>query len=287
MAKKRKSGILDILIWIAVGTLNILHLIAKFIFKIILFILAKAYEAGKLAIGFIFAKAHKAGKQAARAKHQEAVFRPLAVEKGLAGDIGEFENRISSQSTIGLILGARGSGKSALGMRILENMAARKRNVCAMGFDESSLPNWIKSVNSVDEIPNGCFVLVDEGGILFSSRDSQSAGNKLLSSLMLVARHKDLSVLFISQNSANLEINSIRQADYLLMRKPSLLQRDFERKKIGKIYDGIDFKDLPDGGKHSTYIYSDEFRGFVANELPSFWSNRTSKSFSQLKLSQK
>ena len=276
MAKKRKSGISDILIWIAMGAFGILYSLAKLTVQSIFW-----------AIGTSFSKASKAGNHAARAKHAGASYQPFSVERKSEGDIAEFESRISSQSTIGLILGARGSGKSALGMRILENMAAKGRKVCAMGFDESSLPSWITSVEKVEEIPNGSFVLVDEGGILFSSRDSQSSGNKLLSSLLLVARHKDLSVLFISQNSANLEINSIRQADYLLMRKPSLLQKEFERKKIGKIYDGVDFSSLPDGGKHSTYIYSDEFRGFAANGLPSFWSSRASKSFAQLKLNQK
>jgi hypothetical protein len=171
-------------------------------------------------------------------------------------------------------------------MRILENLASKSsRKVCAMGFEESALPDWIRTVRSVEEVANGSFVLIDEGGITFSSRASQSPANKILSSLLLVARHKDLSVLFISQNSANLEINTIRQADYLLMRKPSLLQKEFERKKIGQIYDEIsgEFAGLADGGRHSTYIYSDEFRGFVANGLPSFWSQKVSKSFSSFR----
>jgi hypothetical protein len=272
MAKKRKSGIWAAWVWLVGGVLHVFYLSARSIFAL---------------IGSVFSKAYTAGKHAARPKYAGATYQPFTVQKTLAGGITEFENKLSSKSTIGLVLGARGSGKSALGMRILENLAARGRKVCAMGFDESALPEWIRPVGSVDGIPNGYFVLVDEGGILFSSRSSQSSGNKLLSSLILVARHKDLSVLFISQNSANLEINSIRQADYLLMRKPSLLQKDFERKKIGQIYAGITFTDLPDGGKYSTHVYSDEFRGFVANELPSFWSNRTSKSFAEFKLKQK
>ncbi len=273
MPKKLKSKIWDAWVWVVSGALHVFYLLVKSAFGLAGFILSKA-----------FSKAYKAGKQKARAKYGEAVYQSLTVEKNLAGDMAGFENRLSSKSTVGLILGARGSGKSALGMRILENIAAKGRKVCAMGFDESALPEWIMPVDGVDGIPNGRFVLVDEGGILFSSRESQSSGNKLLSSLLLVARHKDVSVLFISQNSANLEINSIRQADYLLMRKPSLLQKDFERKKIGQIYDGIDFGALPDGGRYSTYVYSDGFRGFVANELPGFWSTKASKSFAQLKL---
>jgi hypothetical protein len=91
-------------------------------------------------------------------------------------------------------------------MRILENVASRgNRRVCAMGFAASSLPLWITPVLSVEEVPNGSFVLFDEGGITFSSRSSGSSANKILSSFLLVSRHKDLSILFISQNSANLE----------------------------------------------------------------------------------
>lgn len=267
------------IVWIASGIFHLFYLFTQFILKIAGLILGKVYSAGK--------------KQISNSSKPSSIptYQPLVLQKQLAGTLSEFEDKLlSSKSTIGLILGARGSGKSALGMRVLENIAAKsKRKVCAMGFEETTLPDWIHFVSSVEEIPNGYMVLVDEGGILFSSRSSQSSANKILSSLLLVARHKDISVLFISQNSANLEINTIRQADYLLMRKPSLLQKEFERKKIGEIYDEVctQFTELADKGRYSTYIYSDEFRGFVTNELPSFWSQKASKSFAQLKLNKK
>lgn len=262
-------------VWAASGILYVPYALAKFIIW---------------ASGAVLARTSKARETAsvkASKPRLGAVYRPLVLQKQLQGNLADFEEKLlSPKSTIGLVLGARGSGKSALGMRILENLAAKgSRKACAMGFDESALPEWICSVHNVEEVPNGAFVLIDEGGITFSSRESQSAANKILSSLILVARHKDLSVLFISQNSANLEINTIRQADYLLMRKPSLLQQEFERKKIGKIYEEISaqFAGLESMGSYSTYIYSDEFRGFAANELPSFWSQKASKSFASYK----
>ncbi len=224
-------------------------------------------------------------KQALAAKQPKAKasYSEFQIMKTLSGSFDSFENHlIESKSSIGIILGSRGSGKSALGMRLLENIHSKSdKTLCAMGFLEDSLPSWIKSVNSIEEIPNGSFVLIDEGGILFSSRGSMTSANKLLSDILLVARHKDLSVLFISQNSANLEINAIRQTDYLLLRKSSLLQKDFERKKIKEVYteaeSSFDQFALPDS--RLTYIYSDQFRGYVLNELPSFWSEKTSKSF--------
>ncbi|MFA5929987.1 MAG: zonular occludens toxin domain-containing protein [Candidatus Micrarchaeia archaeon] len=278
MPKKRAGfagNLWNAWVWVASGLLRAPYLATKF------FIWAMSAALGKAS----------AARECAAVKSSKprtgAVYQPLALQKRLAGNLDEFEGKLlASKSTIGLVLGARGSGKSALGMRILENIAAKGgRKVCAMGFDESALPDWIRPVHGVEEVPNGAFVLIDEGGITFSSRSSQSPANKILSSLLLVARHKDLSVLFISQNSANLEINTIRQADYLLMRKPSLLQKEFERKKIGQIYDEISaqFAGLEDTGRYSTYIYSDEFRGFAANALPDFWSQKASKSFADFK----
>ena len=104
--------------------------------------------------------------------------------------------------------------------------------------------------------------------------------NKILSELLLIARHKGISIIFISQNSSNLEVNAIRQADYIALKPSSLLQKDFERKKIKDIYESTseDFRKLKDK-KGLIYIYSEEFRGFVTNSLPSFWTQNISKSF--------
>lgn len=272
---KRKKGVLDAL-W------GIFTFSASAVIRFILFIAKSAYRLVAWLAGKLFAAAKKRAEGAKKPK-SEAACSPLEPQKSQSGSLESFEEKLySPQSSIGLILGARGSGKSALGMRLLENVHAKAgRKVCAMGFDSPTLPEWIKPVQSADEAPNGSFLLVDEGGIAFSSRSSQSSANKLLSSLMLVARHKDLSILFISQNSANLEVNAIRQADFLLLRKASLLQKEFERKKIGEIYSKAEagFSSLPNNGKHSTYIFSDEFTGFAANSLPSFWSQKTSKAY--------
>jgi hypothetical protein len=213
----------------------------------------------------------------------DAKFAEFEEIESVSGSFGAFEKYLmNSKSTIGIVLGARGSGKSAVGMRFLENVHAKTgRKVEAMGFLPQSLPKWIKCVNKIEEIENNSVVLVDEGGILFSSRQSLSDANKILSELLLVSRHKDLSILFISQNSSNLDVNAIRQADYLLLRRSSLLQKDFERKKIQQVYEGASelFEKYIERKNEISYIYSDDFRGIAANTLPSFWSESVGKSF--------
>ncbi|MEM4637908.1 MAG: zonular occludens toxin domain-containing protein [Candidatus Woesearchaeota archaeon] len=207
---------------------------------------------------------------------------PFRIIEAINGNFNKFESFISNNpSTIGLILGARGTGKSAIGLKILENLhVVSKKNFYAIGFKKEDMPEYVNVVENIMDIKPYSFVIIDEGGVLFSSRKSFSDANKILSELLLIARHNDLSILFISQNSANLEINVIRQADYLILKPSSLLQRDFERKKIKEIYDEVSdkfqkYKNI----KGLTYIYSEHFKGFVSNPLPTFWNQNISKSF--------
>jgi len=214
--------------------------------------------------------------------HVEPQHNSLVELKNRQGQLASFENKLlTNKSMIGLILGARGTGKSAIGMRLLENFKAQtNKNIYALGFKAATLPQWIKVIQKIEEIENNSVLLIDEGGIEFNSRNSMSDGNKLLSEILLIARHKDLSVMFITQNSSNLEVNAIRQADYLIMKPSSLLQKDFERKKIKEIYESIipEFEELKED-PGLTYIYGGNYSGFVSNSLPSFWNEKVSKGY--------
>ena len=68
--------------------------------------------------------------------------------KNNTGTLVEFEKGLlENKSTIGIILGARGTGKSAIGMRLLENFKAKtNKDIYALGFKESSLPSWISAI---------------------------------------------------------------------------------------------------------------------------------------------
>jgi hypothetical protein len=258
------------------------------LFKLVRFILTVPFYAIK-GIIYLANKEKKHTEEVHIEKVRESMgaqFKSFKVIQKLEGDYGAWEKLVlDSESKIGIIVGARGSGKTAFGMKVLENVYAKKKRACvALGFDKTTLPSWIEVVDSVDSIRNNSFVLIDEGGILFSSRKSMSNPNKLLSDLLLISRHKNLSILFIAQNSSNLDVNIIRQADYLVLKPSSLLQKDFERKIIKDIYTSVkeEFDNLKEE-KGVSYIYSDAFRGFVKNELPSFWSTNLSKSFKDKK----
>jgi hypothetical protein len=277
------SGIVTffkIIIW----PFKILFVILSWIFKIIILGIEKLIE--------LFKMRHETRQKLKQENNPDKVehYAPFATIKAINGNFTGFEKILAKKdSTIGIILGARGSGKSAFGLKLLENLhAISGRKIVAMGFKANELPPWIHTIDDIELIENNSYVLIDEGGILFNARQGFSDANQLLSKLLLIARHKDLSIMFISQNSSNLEINAIRQADYLVLKPSSLLQLDFERKKIKEIYveaaeDFTKFKRT----KGLTYIYSDTFKGFVSNPLPSFWTQSISKSFRNTKEKEK
>lgn len=234
-------------------------------------------------INFSLSKIKKSKIKTQR-KKIDATYEEFKLLKLKSGNYNNWLKHVfNSSSQIGIILGSRGSGKTAFGVRLLENIYFKKKKECfAMGFNEKDLPFWINSIEKIEDIKNNSLVLIDEGGILFNSRSSMTNANKLLSELILISRHKNISILFISQNSSNLDVNILRQADFLILKQPALLQKDFERKIIQKIYqeNENDFKNFKDK-KGLTLIYSDQFKGFVNNSLPSFWKESISKSWNK------
>ena len=250
---------------------------AGYVGKGLLFVIKTPYYIGKGVYNRRVKKKIKKERELMTSEYNE--FNILEV---ISGDYNKWLEKVyTSDSQIGIILGARGSGKTAFGIKFLENFHAKHKKKCfAIGFNENELPYWIKGVTDISELENDSFVLIDEGGVLFNSRNSMSNANKMLSQLIMIARHKNLSILFISQNSSNLEVNVLRQADFIILKPSSLLQTEFERKIIQKIYSETKntFKKFEED-EGATHIYSGNFRGFVSNPLPSFWRENLSKSF--------
>ena len=66
-----------------------------------------------------------------------------------------------------------------------------------------------------------------------------------------------------------------------ILKEPSLLQTKFERKAIKEMYEKVipHFKELSNK-KECFYVMDDEFEGMLKFNLPDFWSEGISKSFS-------
>jgi len=199
----------------------------------------------------------------------------------MSGDYDDFEDRLKNHSLIILITGKRGSGKTALGFKLLD-IVREKRKAYYLG--EGKLPRFIKKVSDIKSVKNNSILLVDEAAIAYSSRSSMKQSNKVLGELMAIARHKNLSLIIITQNSAMIDLNVMRLSDTIIFKEPSLLQSRFERKSISDLFRKADekFKKIESANrKKHFYVIDDEFEGILDFSLPEFWSDKISKSFSK------
>ena len=173
----------------------------KYFGKSLLFVVKVPYYAVKGVV--VLSKGVSKGLYEGRVRKKRGLmaarYSPFKILETLGGDYRNwFDEVVGSESQIGIVLGARGSGKTAFGVKILENIYSRRKQKCfAMGFKAEEFPSWIRVVSDISELENNSWVLIDEGGVLFSSRSSMSSANKLLSQLILVARHKNINIIFI------------------------------------------------------------------------------------------
>lgn len=222
-----------------------------------------------------------------RKRKIEVNFKAFDVINSKAGKYDYFYKQLLRKSLIMLITGKRGSGKTSLGMKFLELFTKLTKKKCyAVGFSKSKIPRWIKKVEDTEKIKNNSVALLDEGALLFSSREAMKQPNKIISKIMAIARHKNLTLILIAQNSAMIDLNVLRLADVILLKEPSLLQTKFERKAIKEMYEKVIplFKDIKETEKKKyVYLWSDEFEGLLRYDLPEFWNESISKGFRYFK----
>jgi hypothetical protein len=208
-------------------------------------------------------------------------FTDVEMSRAIRGDYERFRKKMMDSSLIMLITGKRGSGKTSLGMKLLEVFSNRSSRECyIVNYRKARLPKWMHRIDSVEDAPNNAVVLIDEGAVGYFSRESMKEANRVLSKIMTLARHKNLSLLIISQNSAMIDLNVVRLSDTLLFKEPSLLQARFERRALKDMFDKVTpfFKKLEDPNSHF-YVWDDDFEGMISYDLPGFWTESISTSF--------
>ena len=94
-----------------------------------------------------------------------------------------------------LILGKRGSGKSALGYRLLE-LFRYQLTPYVVGVPAEArrlLPEWIGIVPSIEDLPHKCIALVDEAYLRYHARGSMAKESKAMSQGINLLRQREQS----------------------------------------------------------------------------------------------
>jgi len=187
--------------------------------------------------------------------------------------------------SIVLILGKRGSGKSALGYRLLEHLRyTASPYVVAMSKEARKLlPDWIGMAVGLGDIPPKSVAVVDEAYISYHARSSMAAEAKSMSQLVNLSRQREQTLIFVSPEARQVDKNIASSANVVIFKDLGIFQLEFDRRELNKIATNAQqaFTTITTDRRKWAYVYSpdSDFMGLVESSLPTFWSEKLSHVF--------
>ena len=123
-----------------------------------------------------------------------------------------------------------------------------------------------------------------------------SKRNKFVDTLVALSGQKQLKCIFITQQARRVEVGIAGSADFLLIKKPNLLQMQFDRPQyrnlLVKVHNAFQNLKPPAGTtlndyqKCCTYVFSEDYVGMVekSNLVPSWWNQEISRAYAGVSL---
>ena len=184
-----------------------------------------------------------------------------------------------------LIIGERGSGKTALGYYLLQKLCQRMGCYVVNLPDKVRrlLPAGIGAVATLEEAPCHTALLVDEAGLEFSARKSASERNQRLLEVISLARQRNQIIIFIVQETSYIDITILRGLSSLIVKEPSPLQSRLERPEIREFIEKaqVAFNQVPGDKRDWAYLAfgTSGKHGMLRTPKPSFFCHELSNCY--------
>ena len=212
---------------------------------------------------------------------QQRVEAPLPADHQLA--------EIIDPPSVVLVSGHRGSGKTALVLRLQELLRPQAAPY-AIGLPQGTerlLPDWYGFAEDICDVPPNAVVYIPEAYRLFHARASHTAQGQGVAELVNISRHRAHTLIFDLQNLAHLDRNIVSEADVVLAKEPGPFQVGFERPQLRGVLDAARaaFAGINPSRKRRAVCVFAPRKGMhsliLENDLPSFWSEGLSRAFGQ------
>jgi len=191
---------------------------------------------------------------------------------------------MEGKSKIIYIVGGRGQGKTVLAFWIVEQIHLIDLLYPIYIVGEGIIkqfPAWINCCENIKDVPNGAFVILDEASIRYSAREFYKEANMLLGKLLAIARHKDLSIIFITQHTGLIDINILRLRDIILWKKMNSYSiGERTEKRTDEFWGKVRTKMSPRAREETLFEYPAE-RRFInfSHSTSDFWNENMSTMF--------
>jgi hypothetical protein len=190
-------------------------------------------------------------------------------------------NEDKKEGKLILVDGAKRGGKTGFGMWLIDRYHERKPNLnyCFVSKRDNHppLPSWFKFFKSVDELPNDCIALVDEGAINLNARRAMSKENVDASEELVILAHKGITLIILVQHIKMVDSNVRRTADIRVLKFGINFGSDDNTSDDVKLIRSR----LKPKNKTEAYIEIGAYQIYrrLTHGLPSWWNDAVSKSW--------
>ena len=183
-----------------------------------------------------------------------------------------------------VVMGKRGSGKTALAMWVMEEYHRTKGLGGAVFRAPSAmkklLPNWVETPSQLSRLPNDSVVIIDEAQQVANARRSSSTENLDLAQCVALSRQRNQLIFLISHHSRKLDMLDVMEASRVIWKQPTAGQVMFERPELKPFSERAVKKFAASKGNPQKLAYVMDFEsltfGFTSAKMPSFWNNNLS-----------